>query len=215
MAHDNHIESFGNNNKNNIYNINQNQSSEPPRPTHITYRIKRGSIQSISRKEVEKSVWISCLGFTADVFGVFSFFGIQGIQALSALQKQWVQYTCIGTIIVGFVFLLFNRRNFQLFRIKFSPQEANILGDGTFAEREDDGNYLLYQMTARCNYQNGSCPGTVTIETAPEREQLNHHTHIGKCSANGSHTYTVERSEYENIGFQQKFNFEPIDNKKK
>jgi hypothetical protein len=214
MANDNNISigSFGNGNNNNN-NISISQSPEPPRPAHIVYRIKSGSIQHISRKEVEKSFWISCIGFTADVFGLFSFFGIQGIQALSALQKQWVQYACIGIIIVGFVFLLFNRRNFHLFRIKFSPQEARILGDGTFAER-DDGNYLLYQMTARCNYPNGGCPGIVSIETAPEREQLNHHTHIGKCSANGCHTYTVERSEYENIGFQQKFNFEPIDKPK-
>jgi hypothetical protein len=197
MTHDNHIGSFGNGNKDNIYNINQNQS---PKIDHITYERQPDGIQHVSQKELRKSFWISCafflpcLGFVADIFGVLSFFGIQGAQLSFNIPfevKTVLFFICAGIV-------SFNYNKLELFLVSDKETRSS---DGRLAEKDAYGNYVTYRMTALCNVP--GCSGTVFIRPVPPREE-HRCKHIGICDFDGQHTFSVDNNY---IGFQKEFDF--------
>jgi hypothetical protein len=81
--------------------------------------------------------------------------------------------------------------------------------DGRWVQRDETGDYLLYRKTAPCSYE--GCHGTVRIQTPPARERHNHDL-IGVCDiGEKQHTYRID---FNGIGKQQFFNWDPVEENK-
>ncbi|MES2115207.1 MAG: hypothetical protein V4578_08665 [Pseudomonadota bacterium] len=200
MTHDNNI-SIGSVGAGNTINIAQHQAPSAP---HIEYAVGPDSVEHVSRGDAIKSaltfygsLLLPVLAITADGLGVLSFLG---------LQTRWVLAVLLPIAIVG-ARLTSTRR--KLATTTFVPNEAQFI-DGKWAEKEDDGSYLLYRKTAPCIYP--KCSGTVFIQPAPPREHPNH-TLVGVCDVGARrHTYTVD---FNGIGFPEQFDWKPIEESNK
>lgn len=201
MAHDNNL-TIGSVGTGNTIHIDQRRGS-PPESPHIEYKIAQDSIQHLSRSEVNKSalsfygaIALPFLALVADSLGILSFIGV---------QTKW---TLVAILPIVLAITLATMQNKEIAKTTFRPNVANFL-HGKWVERENDGNYIIYQKTAPCIHR--GCRGTVFIRRAPPREQPNH-TLVGVCDTGGHrHTYTVD---FNGIGYPEQFDWRPIESQK-
>jgi hypothetical protein len=197
MAHNNNNVNIGSIGAGNTVNITQKQT---PDARHVEYSMVDGSIQHLSRSEINKGAltfWISAslpvLAIVADGLGVLSFLGLQTLWALAVVVP------------VAFVGAAITNGKRKIAEHSFIENEAWFIDD-RWVEQNDDGDYFLYKKVATCIYP--KCSGSVAIVPAPPREQGNH-TLVGVCSVGGHrHTYTID---YNCIGFPEQFDWRPIE----